>query len=514
MICPGFHHFPGRRVIIRNMHARSSGVLLHVTSLDSPFGIGDLGPGAMRFVDFLAAAGQRIWQVLPCNPTGPGLADSPYSSFSAFASWPMLLSPEILLAKGLLSPGDLENVPDFPEGRVDYPGAIAFKMPLLHKAADSFVDTSDYIRWCGFNAAWLDDHCLFAALKEENGGNSWSHWPDDVKWRNPESLKKAAGRLAQPVRREKVLQYLLDMQWTSLRSACHDKGIRLVGDLPIYVTYDSADVWSHRELFQLDEGLAPRFVSGAPPDYFSETGQLWNNPVYDWEAMRHDDFNWWTNRVKRMMTWFDSVRIDHFRGFVAYWSVPAGEQTAAGGTWVEAPAMDLFKTLGRRLFGLPFIAEDLGMITPDVREILGILGIPGTKVLLFSFDEDNPAHPYLPHNFVRNCVVYTGTHDNNTVRGWYENEASARAKERVAEYLGHDAYSAADIHRAFVRLAMFSVADTVIIPMQDVLGLGAKGRMNTPGTTQNNWTWRVLPAQLDRDRAGWFGRLTEISARL
>jgi len=479
------------------MNQRGSGLLLHITSLPSPHGIGDLGPAAYKFADLLADCRQRYWQVLPLNPTDPIQGNSPYSSKSAFAMSPLLLSPDLLLERGLLDGKDLETAPRFPAGRVDFPVVIAWKEQLIDRTFHHWEktdDRADFERFCDDHARWLNDYVLFAALKEERGGQPWNEWPTELRDRSPSALVEAERRLADRILREKIVQFLLHEQWTALKGYCNHMGIRIIGDLPIYVTYDSSDAWSHPELFKLDEQRRPVSVAGVPPDYFSATGQRWGNPVYNWEALRESRYTWWIERLERTLKVFDLVRVDHFRGLVAYWEVPESEPTAVNGKWVNVPADDFFTTLGRRFGRLPIIAEDLGIITPDVREVMSNLEAPGMKVLLFAFSEDHPLHPYLPHTYSRRCVAYTGTHDNNTTRGWFETEAGPDERRRLSEYLGRLDPEA--IHWDLIRLAMGSVAETVIFPVQDVLGLGADARMNTPAIAQGNWEWRLRPELL------------------
>jgi len=478
---------------------RGSGILLHVTSLPSPFGIGDLGPGAFRFADFLHETRQSVWQVLPLNPTDPATGNSPYSSSSAFAGNTLLISPEILVDEGFLDRDDVCPLPRLPGDACDYEGARALKAALLEKAWCNFKqgnrDRLPYDRFLEANARWLDEFALFTVLKRRQEFRPWNLWPRELKTREAEAICRARGALADELEKERFFQFLFFKQWAALKGYCGKKGIRIVGDIPIYVSYDSADVWARPELFKLDADRAPLAVAGVPPDYFSRTGQRWGNPVYDWEALKRTDFEWWTDRMAHNLGLFDIVRIDHFRGLVAYWEVPAAEKTAVRGCWIGVPADDLFGAWSRRFAGLPVIAEDLGIITPDVKDVLARYGFPGMKVLLFAFDEDNPDHPYLPHNYERNCVVYTGTHDNNTVRGWFADEASEEARNRLESYIGRKALPAA-VHRDFMRLAMMSVAGLAVVPLQDVLGLGREARMNTPSTGCGNWGWRFQESAL------------------
>lgn len=497
------------------MNGRGSGILLHLTSLPSQFGIGDMGPWAYRFTDFLLESSQRFWQVLPLNPTDPVHGNSPYHSTSAFACNPLLISPELLVEEGLLAPGDLAPVSGFPPERVDYTAVNAHRHHLLQQAYDRFRErerTGDYDAFCGNNGNWLDDFALFVALKAHFGGRLWRDWPQDLRDRDPFALRSAREDLAEEFEKQRFLQYVFYRQWTALRQYCNEKGILLIGDIPIYVVYDSADVWTHPEWFNLDPEKRPYTVAGVPPDYFSETGQLWGNPVYRWDALMETGYDWWIQRIAHNLKLFDYLRLDHFRGFVGYWEVPADEKDAVRGVWREAPAMDFFQKLTEHFPSLPLIAEDLGVITPDVRAVMDHFRFPGMKILLFAFGSDLPVNPYAPHNHVRNCVVYTGTHDNNTARAWFEKETTPEDKGRLMRYLGREV-TGEDVHLDLIRLAMMSVADRVIFPMQDLLGLGEAARMNRPARRDGNWQWRILPEQLSPDLAGRLMEMTEIYGR-
>ncbi len=497
------------------MMGRESGVLLHVTSLPSPFGIGDLGPEAFRFVEFLARAGQKCWQVLPLTPTDTAFGSSPYHSPSAFAFSPLLASPEALVRDGLLEAGDLAFAPAGRAGRVDYARVTAWKMPLVEKAGETLLGRPEepgFRAFCTDHAGWLDDFAAFTAFKAHFGGRPWTAWAPAIRDREPAAMAALASALARAIEKEKARQYLLYRQWTTLRNSCREHGVRIIGDMPIYVDYDSADVWAWPDLFQLDDRKAPAAVAGVPPDYFSETGQLWGNPLYRWDVLKARRFDWWVRRVEHNLRLFDLVRVDHFRGLVGYWEIPAGDKTAANGRWVEAPARDLFEQLRQAFRPLPIIAEDLGTITPDVREVMAHFGLPGMKVLLFAFGDDDPDHPYRPHTYERNCVVYTGTHDNNTARGWFEVEARPEEKGRLARYLGH-AVEASSVAAELVRLAVMSRADLAVVPAQDLLGLGAEARMNKPATIGGNWEWRLEPGALDGALAGRLAELARFAKR-
>ena len=488
---------------------RSAGVLLHVTSLPAPYGVGDLGPAAFRWVDTLARAHQSWWQILPLGP--PGAGHSPYQSFSAFAGNPTLISPDALMGDGLLRRADLTSA-NFPAaGPVDYERAGAFKAGLLAKAWERFTAggaarplKSAFEKFSAAQAAWLDDFALFMALKDAHGAANWTDWPIDLVRRKPAALRDARRELADAVGRHRFAQFLFFRQLDALRTYARDQGVKLIGDLPIFVSGDSADVWANSHLFQLDKHRRPRAVAGVPPDYFSETGQRWGNPLYDWRAMARDRYAWWVARARSALDQVDLVRIDHFRGFEAYWSVPADAPTAQTGRWVKAPGAELFKTLRQKLGHLPFIAEDLGVITPEVEALRDGFGLPGMRVLQFGFG-GGPDNAFLPHNYVRNAVAYTGTHDNDTTAGWF---ASLKRKDkdhvrRLAP--GVDKDPAGEL----LRLVWSSVADYAIAPVQDVLALGSETRMNTPGTATGNWRWRMTPEMLKGKAYDRLGQLTE-----
>jgi len=494
---------------------RGSGILCHITSLSSSYGIGDMGPAAYRFVDFLAETKQSYWQILPLNPTDPTFDNSPYHSISAFACNPLLISPELMVRDGWLTEQDVESVPDFPSGHIDYDAVIAFKEKLFQLAYRRLGESKghpDYEEFCSDNARWLNDFALFVALNGHFNGAVWSSWPDEVRDRKPEILNSLSRKLHDAIERGKFLQYLFHGQWTALKRYCNDRGVQIIGDMPIYVDYDSVDLWVNPDVFKLDDEKKPYAVAGVPPDYFSATGQLWGNPVYRWDILKERRYEWWVQRVRQNLRLFDFLRVDHFRGLVAYWEVPATEDTAINGKWIEAPAEDFLNELAKRFPLLPIIAEDLGVITPDVREVIQRFELPGMKILLFAFGDDLASNPYVPHNLVRNCLVYTGTHDNNTVRGWFEKEATLEEKKRVSEYLGRNV-SVENAHWEFIRLAMMSVANASIVPIQDVLGLGEEARMNRPATMGGNWGWRLLPEQLTSSVTKKLARMTEMYGR-
>ena len=498
--------------------ARRSGILLHVTSLPSPFGIGDLGPEAYRFADFLHRAGQRIWQMLPLSPTDLLMGSSPYSSSSAFAGNPLLVSPEKLVEEGLLSGQDLACAPRFPAGRVDYRLASAFKEEILSEAWRRFSACAgglryDYELFCRTERHWLDEYAVFKALKTLFGRMPWTRWPEGFRTRRMRVLGPQIREIAPVIEEQKFRQYLFFRQCAALRAYCSGLGVSVMGDLPCYVHHDSADVWGNPALFKLDPEGRPAFVAGVPPDYFSRTGQLWGNPVFDWAAHRKRRFSWWVSRVRHSLTLFDLIRIDHFRGLLSYWEVPAGHKTAARGRWVPAPAEELFRAVAGKVPSNSLVAEDLGFITPDVRTFLDRLGLPGMRVLLFAFSSLEGSGHHAPHSHIERDFVYTGTHDNNTVRGWFEREAKKQEKEKFHAYMGFRVPEAR-VHEAMMRLAMMSVARTAVIPMQDVLGLGEEARMNLPAGRGAWWRWRLLPGQTDRRLAQWLKELTETYDRV
>jgi 4-alpha-glucanotransferase len=477
---------------------RGSGVLLHIASLPSPHGIGDFGAGAYAFAESLARTQQTLWQVLPLNPTDSMCGNSPYFSRSTFALNPLFIGIDRLVKDGLVLEADIPTHSPFLHERIDYFRAGRHKGAILEKAFQRFKRSpipDDYEAFCDTHAGWLNDFALFAALKTQFMGLAWSRWPEELRDREPEALKDARQFLSQNIEKEKFLQYLTFNQWDELKTYCNNNGIEIIGDLPIYVCYDSADVWTNPHIFKLDRQKLPTAVSGVPPDYFSKTGQLWNNPVYRWDVLKETGYKWWIERMGHTLSLFDRVRIDHFRGLVKYWEVPAGERTALNGAWEDVPTDHFLKTLTEWFSRFPVIAEDLGFITPDVYEIMERFGLPGMKVLLFAFGDDDPMHPFLPHTYPTNCVAYTGTHDNNTVMGWFDKEASSEEKERLFRYLYREP-PAEEIRWEMIRLVMMSVADTAIFPMQDILGLGQDARMNRPATSSGNWTWRLEPGQI------------------
>jgi 4-alpha-glucanotransferase len=497
---------------------RASGLLLHVSSLPGPHGCGDLGPSARGFCDFLAAAGQRWWQLLPVGP--PGAGNSPYSSPSSFAGSRFFISLESLAEDGLLDPADLAAQEALGRGRVDYRAALAFRSERLRRAFARFeargAGGDELVAFSARSASWLEDWALFAALKDESGGRAWWEWPAELRSRREDALAAARQRLSGQLRFQRFLQLEFERQWSAFRAHCHARGVRLMGDLPIFVARDSADAWAHQELFHFDAAGRPTVVAGVPPDYFSATGQLWGNPLYRWGAMRERGYEWWIARLTRAFERFDAVRLDHFIGFARHWEVPGGHATAEHGRWRKGPGADFFKKVFERLGPLALVAEDLGSLTPEVEALRDRFALPGMKVLQFCFGPDAGAETLRPHNFDKRLVVYTGTHDNDTTVGWFR-EMVAAGESRLAErdvvqrYLATDGH---DIDWQMLRMAWMSVARLAIAPVQDILGLGTEHRMNRPGTADGNWGWRLAPGALDASLAERLRELTAIYGRL
>ncbi len=477
-----------------NHNERISGILLHPTSLPSPYGIGDLGKAAYEFVDFLERSGQRLWQILPLTHTGYG--DSPYQSFSAFAGQPLLISPEHLADLGLITASDLEDVPECDPEHVDYGTIIPWKQAIFRKAYERFSRPEyhgqevyqAFLSFIRKESSWLDDYALFMACKAENDGVSWLEWDDGYRTPTEKFRDTLRQTLKNEIRFYQFLQYIFYEEWTALKTYANKHGIRIIGDIPIFVSMDSADVWANQELFQLDSKGYPLKVAGVPPDYFSATGQLWGNPLYAWEAHQKEGFSWWISRIRHQLRSLDILRIDHFRGFQAYWSVPYGEKTAIRGKWIEAPGEELFRAIQAALGGeLPIIAEDLGIITPEVDALRKSFGFPGMKVLQFAFESTGESD-YLPHQYKDpGCVCYTGTHDNDTTLGWYLN-LSKECQDKVLRYTR--CTDVADLGMDLIRTALGSIAGYAVFPLQDALGLGSHARMNTPGVASGNWNWR------------------------
>jgi len=491
---------------------RLTGILLHPISLPSRGGIGDFGPAAYEFLDFLAASRQGLWQVLPLGP--PAKGNSPYSSTSAFAGNPLLISLERLADRGWLDHSDLRGLPE-KMGRIDYDEVFSHKAPLLKKAASKFLDSatggarSRFEEFCAENAWWLEDFVLYDALRECYSGN-WKNWPNELARHQAKALEAARIELASQIALRKVVQFFFWEQWHALRHYCAQKSIRVVGDIAIFVDYDSADIWARRELWRLRDDLGPEFVSGVPPDAFSATGQRWGSPLYNWDAMRAQGYKWWVQRLRWATQTCDLIRLDHFRGFAQFWEIPASEETAINGRWVDGPRDELFNKLKEELGGLPFFAEDLGYITPDVHALRERHHIPGMAVLQFGFG-DPGAHVYLPHRLTPDRVVYTGTHDNNTTVGWWNSSATEYEKRSALAYLG---CSEDGINWALIRAAQTSPASLSVVPLQDVLGLGSEARLNTPSTHTGNYHWRYQPGSLRPELAQKLAALAEVTDRL
>jgi 4-alpha-glucanotransferase len=492
---------------------RGAGLLLHPTSLPSRFGVGDLGPEAASFLDWATRAGQSVWQVLPLGPTGMG--NSPYGCLSAFAGNPLLVSPELCRDEGLLGEGDLAAAASPGGDRVDFAAAASSRERQLRQAFAAFRARPSEVLSRAFaefreapeQAGWLRDWALFAALKAGHGGRAWTDWDPELRDRRPGALAAAERRHGEELEYQRFVQFLFFRQWSALRERARAAGVELLGDLPIYVAADSADVWAHRELFELDEAGRPLRVAGVPPDYFSATGQLWGNPLYRWDRLRESGYAWWIERLRANLRLTDRVRLDHFRGFAGFWAVPAGEPTAVGGTWVEGPGAELFEAIAAALGGLPLVAEDLGVITPDVTALRDRFGLPGMKVLQFGFD---PGSDHAPHRLVPHSVVYTGTHDNDTTRGWFES-LDEGARRRVLAYTGGTPES---ISWDLLRTACTAVAELAIAPVQDLLGLDASARMNRPGSDAGNWGWRLAPESLTGELAERLAELAAVTGRL
>lgn len=491
--------------------SRSSGILLHPSSLPGKFGIGSLGAQAVNFVDLLKKAGQKLWQVLPMGHTGYG--DSPYQCFSIYAGNPILIDLDLLVEDGLLTRNQLLTDEKFDDQRVDYGRVINFKRDILNKAFNNFLEnpennTHEYNEFLNRNAHWLDIYAIFMSIKENFGGRPWWEWPHEFRFRDPETIQRFQKQSGREVDFFRFCQFIFYKQWLNLKQFANQNGISIIGDIPLYVAHDSADVWSNHQVFQFDENRNPKAVAGVPPDYFSATGQLWGNPLYDWDVMEKEGFGWWINRVKATLELYDIVRIDHFRGFEAYWAVPFGEKTAINGKWIKAPGQELFEVIKNTLGDLPIIAEDLGIITPEVEKLRDEFEFPGMKIFQFAFHSDEKDQ-YLPHNYSQNFVVYTGTHDNDTLRGWYRS-LDNHIKTKVLAYADSNEN---DFVRKMIKMAWSSVAKMALIPMQDLLELGSEGRMNTPGTPAGNWQWRFTENQITPEKIQWLSHLTKFYNR-
>ncbi len=498
------------------MIKRSSGILLHPTSLPNSFGLGDFGESAFEFIDFLKASGQSFWQMLPLGPTG--YANSPYQSTSAFAGNPLLISPTLLLEDTLLINEDITHQ-EFPQTQVDYEAAIKYKFNLLQKAFSRYKllnNTSfhkDFNKFCKNNFLWLDNFVLFSALKSYHNELPWNEWPEELRTRDPKALKRYAKDLKDELEFHRFTQFVFSTQFTKLKEYAHENGVQLIGDIPIFVAHDSSDVWSNPQWFELDKNGECLVVAGVPPDYFSKIGQRWGNPLYDWKALKADKYSFWVERLKHTNAMFDLIRLDHFRGFASYWEIPASEETAVNGKWKKGPGLDFFttveKTIGKKL---PIIAEDLGVVSKDVIDLLKAVDYPGMAILQFGFESmlSDESDSFLPHNLKTKQVVYTGTHDNNTVQGWWQ-EQSEEIKDFTRRYLNTDARL---IHRDMIRSALSSVCALAIFPMQDVLGLGEEACMNHPGTTDGNWQWRMKKNAMSSDIAKDLMSMSKIYGRI
>lgn len=491
------------------MKSRRAGILLPISALPSPYGIGDFGPSAFHFVDFLKSSGQSLWQILPLNPTHPRYGNSPYLSPSLWAGNILYISPEKLYQEGLLSKEELIP-PNLPEDRVAYPEVIAYKNEILHKAFQRFKPNYEFEIFCEKEKDWLEDYALYTVLEKETY-MPWPYWDKDLKYRKKSTLSEIQKLYQKELEEIKFQQYIFYKQWFELKTYANQKGIFIIGDLPFYPGYESVEVWSNPEIFKLDHNLRPIAVAGVPPDYFSEVGQLWGNPVYNWEVLEAQNFSWWLKRLEHNLKLFDILRLDHFRGFVAYWEVPAEEKTAVKGAWVPAPGEKLFKIIFQKFLNPFFIAEDLGYITADVHRLRDRFQIPGMKVLLFAFFEEDSS--YLPHYHEKNSVVYTGTHDTNTVKGWFEKELDSLSRKRLEKYVGFK-LTAESAPQALVRLAYASTANIAIIPLQDILGLGEEARINHPAKSQGNWEWRVKAETLNLELSEKIYELTYIFGRI
>ncbi|HEV3512153.1 MAG TPA: 4-alpha-glucanotransferase, partial [Candidatus Sulfotelmatobacter sp.] len=502
---------PNRRIFSMRF-PRASGILLHPTSLPGRYGVGDFGAEAFAFVDFLKDAGQKMWQVLPLNPTGYG--DSPFQCFSAHAGNHLLINLEELREHGILEPADFRDQPEFPQDHVDFGRVIAWKTPLLKKAATRFLagatgsDRHEFEEFRAGNASWLTDFALFMACKEEQRGIAWNKWPRDIAQRTPEGLRAAGARLSESAHAVEYWQFEFFRQWQQLRRYAREREIRIIGDIPIYVALDSADVWTNREYFQLSDDGQPLKIAGVPPDYFSATGQCWGNPIYRWERLKQDGYGWWVERFRAALELYDAVRIDHFRGFEAYWEIPGSETTAIHGQWVKGPGAELFAVLEREFGDLPIIAENLGVITPEVEAIRHRFHFPGMAILQFAFGKDPQGPSFRPHNYAREVAAYTGTHDNDTTLGWWNSSGATDSTRTPEDVAKEQAFARAylnlkddPIHWVMIRTIHASIADLAIVPLQDVLGLGSEARMNLPGTSSGNWRWRFKPGALTPEHA-------------
>lgn len=493
---------------------RSAGILLHPTSLPGKYGIGTIGKNAFHFVDFLVESGQKLWQVFPLGPTGYG--DSPYQSFSTFAGNPLLIDLELLKDDGLLSQHDLDNIPPFDNRKIEFGNLITIKMELLSLAFQNYkaggkIFHSECGDFCKNNSNWLDDYALFMAVKEYHGGKLWTEWEPEIAFRKENAIEEWKEKLDYQYNYHKFLQFTFFNQWKKLKKYANEKGIKIIGDIPIFIAYDSSDLWANKNYFTVDKKGKLKTVAGVPPDYFSETGQLWGNPLYRWKEMEKDNFSWWQKRIKKTLELVDIIRIDHFRGLDAFWEIPGDAPTAQTGKWVKAPGKKLFNVIKNELGDLPIIAEDLGVITESVEKLRDHFKFPGMKILQFAFGENGDKN-FLPHNYVKNCVVFTGSHDNETTAGFFQNEKENHSGiyEAAQKYMNYDGDN---ITFELIRVAYASVANMVIIPMQDILGLGSEARMNFPGKLGGNWTWRFEWDQVNSSLPQIYKMMSEIYER-
>ena len=498
------------------MNKRQSGILMHITSLPSKYGIGDMGSFAYAFVDFLNASGQKYWQILPINPTDGINGNSPYSCCSAFAGNSLLISPEMMVIENFLQASDLKIKTPLLETKVDYPRVGSYKDKIFNVAYRRFqkkADREDFDFFVKQQQYWLEDFALFTVIKAEYEGQSWNEWPKALKNRQPQALKDFARKHSQDLERVKFIQYLFFRQWHKLKNYANSKNVEIIGDIPIYVNYDSVDVWCHPSFFKIDSDGNLMFISGCPPDYFSRTGQRWGNPVYNWTNLKKAKYSWWVERITNDLQMFDHLRIDHFRGFSGFWQIPAYEKLAVFGRWVKGPGEAFFKVLAKHFKPLPIIAEDLGEITPDVIDLMKKFGFSGMRVVLFAFNGDLNTNPHVPANYPVHCVAYSGTHDNNTIQGWYQKEAKAHEKANISRVL-QTRVLPRNLHWTMIEVLMRSRAEMVIIPMADFLGLGEEGRMNTPATKVNNWQWRLKASALTSLLSQKIARITKKTDRL
>ncbi|MDX1752112.1 MAG: 4-alpha-glucanotransferase [Salinimicrobium sediminis] len=495
---------------------RSSGILLHITSLPGKFGIGDIGPNAYKFLNFLKRSGHTYWQILPVNPTDGIYQHSPYSSHSAFAGNPLLISPELLEQEGYIRLSDFSVPSEIKAEKVIFDSVEKYKRKLLDTAFNTFSnqeqEDSDYLEFCEKHGQWLENYALYLALRKKYHKANWVDWPKELRDRDPEAMEAVREELKEEVDKEKFIQFIFFSQWSQFMQEAHKAGIKIFGDVPFYINHDSADCWANPEFFKLDREKQPTHVSGVPPDMFSKTGQLWGTPVYDWQELKRREYEWWIDRLRQNLLLFDVLRIDHFRAFAAYWEVPAEEKTAIHGKWQETPGMDFFKVVKEKFPKMPFIAEDLGLLDQPVYDLMEAYNFPGMKVLQFAFGDTNRENPYLPYNHVFNSIVYTGTHDNNTTRGWFH-ESGKDTRQHLEKYLGIKV-SEENVHKVLHRVALQSTSAVAIVPLQDITGLGGEAKMNIPGSNSGNWSWRATAEDIPKEKAGKLFSLNELFGRI